>query len=210
MEPDLKDTIKKLEEAKNKQEKIERIIILLSGLLVIVIFSIIGINIYTDREETVSEPEITIVSKEIKKTEPLAETKTQPVAPVKAVEVPATPEKEETIHKPENTTKAEKSATAQKTDTRTEKAKENKKPAESKKSDRKTEKPAFVHGFYIQIGAFSSRKKAEKLVKDLQIKNAFIRKEGELYKVMIGSFKNKKEAYNFMKSNKIKGFIRKL
>lgn len=40
MDQDLKDTIKKLEEAKTKQEKIEKIIIILSGLLIIVIFQL--------------------------------------------------------------------------------------------------------------------------------------------------------------------------
>ncbi|MBK3332724.1 SPOR domain-containing protein [Persephonella atlantica] len=189
MEPDLKDTIKKLEEAKSRQEKIERIIILLSGLLIVIIFSIIGINIYTDREETVSEPEITIISQEVKKTE---------VTPkeTKSVMLPQTPPPQ--VQK-ETAVQAKKQTELEK-----------KEEVKEKKKTVKIDKPSSIHGFYIQVGAFSSKKKAERLVKNLRMKNVFIRKEGELYKVMIGSFKNKKEAYNFMKAKNIKGFIRKI
>ncbi|WP_456464946.1 SPOR domain-containing protein [Persephonella sp.] len=201
MDQDLKDTIKKLEEAKSKQEKIERIIILLSGLLIVIIFSIIGINIYSDKEETVSEPEINIVAKdkpqkkdEEKKQEKQKELITQQEQPPKQI----SKEKKENI-----------SSTNKNKETPLKKEEKNKNTTQAIKSQKKTV-PSFRSGYYIQAGAFTTRKKAQKLLETLKIPNAKIRKEGQLYKVLIGEFKNRKEAYNFMKKIGIKGFIRKI
>ena len=196
MDQDLKDTIKKLEEAKSKQEKIERVIILLSGLLIVIIFSIIGINVYSDKEETISEPEINIVAKD--KTEEKPQVKSiiqqkQPEQTYKEEKQSISKKKEETAHKKEI-----------KAVTKTEVAKK------SEEISQKKTTPSFKSGYYIQAGAFTTRKKAEKLLKMLKIPNAKIRKEGQLYKVLIGEFKNRKEAYSFMKKIGIKGFIRKI
>lgn len=61
MDKDLKDTIRKIEEAKKKQERLEKTIIILSGILIIIVFTVIGINLYSGKGEKVSEPEINIV-----------------------------------------------------------------------------------------------------------------------------------------------------
>jgi len=214
MDQDLKDALKKLEEAKNRQERIERIIILLSGLLIIVIFSIIGINIYSGKEETVSEPEVNIIAKEEKAEEP---SKKQPAKPV--AEPPKNVKQEKTTSRKE-TNKKTKEQVSHKSKEKKVKVnqKGQKKPekiAKAKKPQNKPKKTASVKttvpsGYYIQAGAFSTRKKAEKLLKKLNLPNALIRKEGNLYKVIIGSFKNRKEAYRFMKQKNIKGFIRKI
>jgi len=208
MEPDLKDTIKKLEEAKNRQEKIERMIILLSGFLVIIIFSIIGINIYTDKEETVSEPEVTIVSKEVKKTQLISEETVPPPSPtLPKTSVTDSGTTKENV-KTEKKTEVKKSQISQRDDT--EKKEIGETTDKIKNQINTTKKTSFPSGFYIQVGAFSSKKKAEKFIQEINLKNAQIKKEGELYKILIGSFKNKKEAYSFMKEKNIKGFIRKL
>ncbi len=205
MDQDLKDTIKKLEEAKSKQEKIERVIILLSGLLIVIIFSIIGINIYSDRNETISEPEINIVAKHEtkkefeKKSETYLEQKQTDQQPQK-LEKKNIPSKQEVKKQPEINTKL--------ITNKTEKKEE--KPVKTVKEEKKKAISSFKSGYYIQAGAFTTRKKAEKLLKTLKITNAKIRKEGQLYKVLIGEFKNRKEAYSFMKKIGIKGFIRKI
>ncbi|WP_457634595.1 SPOR domain-containing protein [Persephonella sp.] len=210
MDQDLKDTIKKLEEAKSKQEKIERIIILLSGLLIIIIFSIIGINIYSNKEETVSEPEINIVAKNETEKETQKKSETQleqkqtdkqpEKVPQKVEKQNTPPPKPEVKKQPETNTKL----TANKTE------KKEEKPVKTVKEEKKKAVPPFKSGYYIQAGAFTTRKKAEKLLNTLNLKNARIRKEGQLYKVLIGEFKNRKEAYSFMKKIGIKGFIRKI
>ena len=65
MDNDLKESMKKIEEAKRRQEKIERIIILLSGFFAVLIFAIVGINIYySGGDETVSKPQVIIESEE--------------------------------------------------------------------------------------------------------------------------------------------------
>jgi len=192
MDQDFKNAIKKLEEAKRKQERTERMIIFLSGLLVVIIFSIIGINIYSGSEETISEPEINIVAEEA---QPVSAEKKQ------SATIPSQREKikeKEIIQKPKNEIEQ---PHGEKTTIKKEKKLEKKEPPK---------KTILPSGYYIQTGAFSTRKKAERLLKKLNLTNAYVRKEGELYKVLIGNFKNRKEAYRFMKEKNIKGFIRKL
>jgi len=202
MDQDLKDTIKKLEEAKSKQEKIERIIILLSGLLIVIIFSIIGINIYSNREETISEPEINIIANSQPSETPLKKTdiqqKQQPEVSI------TTKEKDQTPPVKKEKEEEKKEAKSSQKPVATKKVQKEKPPAQKEKAQ------SFRSGYYIQAGAFTTRKKAEKLLKALNIPNAKIRKEGQLYKVLIGDFKNRKEAYSFMKKMGIKGFIRKI
>ncbi|WP_457626082.1 SPOR domain-containing protein [Persephonella sp.] len=206
MDQDLKDTIKKLEEAKSKQEKIERIIILLSGLLIVIIFSIIGINVYSGKEETISEPEINIVAKqkEIEKSPPLVEKPAQEKEKkeIKAVQPEKSAEKTEKTKTEQKIVKAVPEAEK--------KIKKKEKAQPKAQPKKKVAKNPFPSGYYIQAGAFSTKKKAEKLLKKLNLQNAKIRKEGELYKVLIGNFKNRKEAYRFMKEKNIKGFVRKI
>jgi len=210
MDQDLKDTIKKLEEAKSKQEKIERIIILLSGLLIVIIFSIIGINVYSGKEETISEPEINIVAKqkEIEKSPPPVEKPAQEKEKkeIKAVQPEKSAEKAEKTKTEQKIVKV--LPEAEKKIKKKEKAQPKAQP--QKKEQKKVVKNPFPSGYYIQAGAFSTKKKAEKLLKKLNLQNAKIRKEGELYKVLIGNFKNRKEAYRFMKEKNIKGFVRKI
>ncbi|NPA52709.1 MAG: SPOR domain-containing protein [Aquificae bacterium] len=71
MERDIKHTIKNLESKRKKIEKIEKIILFLSGIILIIIFSIIGLNIYSGIGQKVSEPEIEVISG--KKLEPKKE-----------------------------------------------------------------------------------------------------------------------------------------
>jgi cell division septation protein DedD len=208
MDQDLKDTIKKLEEAKTKQEKIEKIIIILSGLLIIVIFSVIGINIYSGKNETISEPEIDII----------------------AERTPKNPEEDLPLHKnfietkPADTKNELKKSEIQKKETiqekdnkkinTTQKQENSAKTVNNKKSEKKKTEKKIIHpqkGFYyIQMGAFSSRKKAEKFVSSLNLKNIYIIEEKGLHKVLLGKFKNRKEAYRFMREKDLKGFVRKL
>lgn len=191
MEQDLKNAIKESEKIKRRQEKIERTIILLSGLLTIIMFSVIGISIYSDKGESISEPEINIVAKKDQKIDK------------------ETPLKEETVKKEavkptEKNIKNKVIAKEKKIET----SKQKKKTLPIKQ--KKVEVSKKLSGYYIQAGAFSSKKRAESFLKTLNLKNAFISKEGKLYKVLIGSFKNRKEAYKFLKEKNIKGFVKKL
>ncbi|WP_457641551.1 SPOR domain-containing protein [Persephonella sp.] len=222
MDHDLKDTIKKLEEAKTKQERIERIIIILSGLLIIVIFSVIGINIYSGKDETISEPEIDIVAEKtlnsIPKDELIPEEKPTLHKNISQLEK----EKKTVEKKTENpaTAKTENKTTETKKTTKNKPAKETKITKQEKSQEKKTVKkekktlPTVktpeAGFYYIQLGAFSSRKKAEKFTKSLKSKNIYIINEKGLYKVLLGKFKSRKDAYKYMREKDIKGFVRKI
>ncbi|WP_457623543.1 SPOR domain-containing protein [Persephonella sp.] len=208
MDQDLKDTIKKLEEAKTKQERIEKIIIILSGLLIIVIFSVIGINIYSGKNETISEPEIDIVAErtpdKVKNEIPLHQNITE------------TKESEKYKKEQEKTEKKEVKQTQ--TQNKEKKPEEVEKPVKKEKIVQKKPEPVKKASpstppkgyYYIQLGAFSSEKKAKKYVSDLKKKNVYIIKEKGLYKVLLGRFKTSKEAYKYLRDNDMKGFVRKL
>ncbi|NPA58251.1 MAG: hypothetical protein GXN94_03030 [Aquificae bacterium] len=210
MEQDLKDTIKRLEEAKQKQEKAERIIILLTGLLIVVVFSIIGINLYSSMEETVSEPEVEIVGKEeippVKTVE--VEEAVAPVPEVlpveKQVEEKPVQKEKPVAEKPANKVVEKPKPQPQPKPKPQPKAEVKPKP----KTGVKIVSPSSLSGIYVQVGAFSTGKKAEKAVKELKLPNAVILKEDRLYKVLVGSFKNRKEAFQFLEKKNIKGFIR--
>lgn len=62
--------------------------------------------------------------------------------------------------------------------------------------------------FSIQVGAFSTREKAE--VEKAKYPNAYIIEEGGLHKVLVGKFQTEKEARDYQKENGIKGFIKRL
>ncbi|MGC9120237.1 MAG: SPOR domain-containing protein [Sulfurihydrogenibium sp.] len=62
--------------------------------------------------------------------------------------------------------------------------------------------------FSIQVGAFSTREKAE--VERSKYSNAFIIEEGGLHKVLVGKFPTEKEAREYQKQHDIKGFIKRV
>ncbi len=196
MEKDIKHAIKSLEEKRKKIEKTEKIILFLSGIILIVIFAIIGLNIYSGIGEKVSEPEVEIVKGN--------------KLPVKN-EIVEKKEKEEfqkgKLEEKTVVVQPEKKSTNQvskKTQTKTGREKQ-----ATKEEKKKTEK--ILTSFYsIQLGAFSMKKNAERFVKKNNIKDAFIVYESGLYRVMVGKFKSKKEAFRFMKKNNIKGIVKKV
>ena len=228
MENDIKDTVKKLEEAKRKQEKIERIIILLSGFFVILISAIIGINIYyKGGEEKVSQPEIVIadeeskpknenlaLKKEVKKELSIDKNKHQASQNIKE-KSKADSKKVAKIEKKENSqsssvNKPEKKASEvrqKKEKKQDKKAKSKEKPKTvKKKAVKKVQKVAF---YSVQLGAFKSKENAEKFLKKLKV-NGFIKEEGGFYRVFVGKFNTYKEASHFLRKHSLKGFIRKV
>ena len=271
MDQDLKDAIKRIEEVRNRQEKIERIIIFLSGIFIVIVFAIIGIYLYSGKDKTVSEPEVNIVAESVpqsatpvsneQKVQEQEVSKNQTATPqiksepevnkedkskvndqdiIKKLEektasqitaVKPQPKTEKKAQQ-EKQTKIAQSKPAKKENTKQKESKENQKTktkVENKKVAKKTEqvnkksstKPqvskksvvasSLPSGYYIQIGALSSLSNAKKLKKKLNLPNVYIHKEGKLYKVLIGSFKNRKEAYEFKKKHNLsKGFVRKL
>ncbi|WP_028951062.1 SPOR domain-containing protein [Sulfurihydrogenibium subterraneum] len=62
--------------------------------------------------------------------------------------------------------------------------------------------------FSIQVGAFSTREKAE--IEKVKYPNAYIIEEGGLHKVLVGKFQTEKEARDYQKESGIKGFIKRL
>ncbi len=248
MDKDLKDTIRKLEEAKKKQERLEKTIIILSGLLIIIVFTVIGINLYSGKDEKVSEPEINIVNEKtpevIKKEEKIAQgtqkaaVSTKLIQPAENTAKNQVKEKKETniqiqktkekitvtnqtkkedkkqgkvviVKKPEKVEK--KPAKTYKGEIKPAKKEEKKKVV--KKEEKKVEKATVQKGYYyIQVGAFSSKQNAEKAKKKYKISSSrfVIVKSGSLYKLLIGKFKTRKEAQNFMRKYGIKGIIKKI
>lgn len=57
---DLKDVFKTVKE-KKKKERIERVLIYMSGLLLILIFLAIGLNFFSTEDKTISEPQVKLV-----------------------------------------------------------------------------------------------------------------------------------------------------
>ena len=188
MEKDIKHAIKKLEEKRKKIEKTEKIILFLSGIILIVIFAIIGLNIYTGIGEKVSEPEVEIVkgNKISTKNEIIDEVESE---------------------KGENLKKELKQVEVKK-------AKEKTVPSELKeekvKKEEKPEKKVPTSFYSIQLGAFSLKKNAENFIEKRNLKDAFIVYRAGLYRVMVGKFKTKKEAYLYMKKKGVKGIVKKV
>ena len=62
--------------------------------------------------------------------------------------------------------------------------------------------------YKVQVGAFSNRANAEKLLAQVKAKGfaAFIAKENNLYKVQVGAFSNKKNAESMLAKVKAAGF----
>ena len=203
MEKDIKDAVKKLEAKRKKIEKTEKIILFLSGIILIVIFSIIGLNIYSGMGQKVSEPEIEVVSgkklepeKEILIEDNLAKEehkeKIQIEANLKDKSVKEVEGKED-IKKPQ------------------EKPVQQKISAEKKPLQKQTKEEEKITSFYtIQVGAFKTKSNAQKFINKNKLENAFIYYDNSLYKVMVGKFKTKKEAFKYLRENSIKGFVRKI
>jgi len=63
-------------------------------------------------------------------------------------------------------------------------------------------------GFSIQVGAFSTREKAE--IEKAKYPNAYIIEENGLHKVLVGRFKTEKEARDYQREHDIKGFIKRV
>jgi cell division protein FtsN len=63
-------------------------------------------------------------------------------------------------------------------------------------------------GFSIQVGAFSTREKAE--TEKAKYPNAYIIEENGLQKVLVGKFKTEKEARDYQREHDIKGFIKRV
>ncbi len=232
MDKDLKDTIRKLEEAKRRQERLEKTIIILSGILIIIVFTVIGINIYSGKEEKVSQPEINIVSDKTPEVAKVVETekKNEPVKQEKKEEKtkPEKPKQEKQLAKAKQNTQQQKK---QPVPNVLKPKKEQKQKVEKKivkkvesKPVKKVEKPKVVKkhnkviattqkGFYyIQVGAFSSKENAEKAKKHYKLPSSrfYIIRTGKLYKLLIGKFKTRKEAQMFMRKHGIKGLVKKV
>ncbi|NPA54411.1 MAG: hypothetical protein GXO21_07060 [Aquificae bacterium] len=232
MDKDLKDTIRKLEEAKRRQEKLEKTIIILSGLLIVIVFTVIGINLYSGKNEKISEPEINIInekSPDIAKInkEETANVVQKGILPTTSNITTSTQSqiisksKSEQIEKKEKTEKSK--VVIIKKPEKIEKRKETpqKKEIQKKKitsantkNTKKEEKKASVQTgyYYIQVGAFSSKENAERAKKNFKISPSrfVIIRTGKLYKLLIGKFKTRKEAQNFMRKYGIKGIIKKI
>ncbi len=201
MDRDLKDSIKKIQKKRERYERLEKLVIFFTGVIAILIFLIIGLNVYSGLSEKVSEPEINIVENEnvIKET------------PIKKEENLKEKPKEKQVKVEKEQKQAEKPAKTVKKVEKKEKTEVLTPPKLEHKKSVAEEKKEMVKSFYtIQIGAFKTKTNAEKHIKKHKLENAFIIKEKNFYKVMVGKFKTKKEALNFMKKSKLKGFLRKL
>ncbi len=231
MENDIKDTVKKLEEAKKRQEKIERIIILLSGFLVILISAIIGINIYyKGGEEKVSQPEIVIADEE--NAQVSLENKNQALKEEVKKELSIDKNKPKIIQNIKETSKSNNKQTAQiekkenkqnisanKPEKKVSQVKETKEKKQVKKEQelekakaakkKVTQKVQKIVFYSVQVGAFKSKENAQKFIKKLKLKG-FIKEEGGFYRVFIGKFNTYKEASQFLRNHSLKGFIRKV
>ncbi len=210
MDKDLKDSIKKIQKKRERYERLEKIVIFFTGVIAILIFLIIGLNVYSGLSEKVSEPEINIVENEnVTKSIPIAKKEENKEKNISSVN------KEQKIFKNQKTEKPK----TEKKVAKVESKKENPKvtiftPPKleiPKKEISEPKKQVKTATFYtIQIGAFKTQKNAEKHIKKHKLQNAFVIKEKNFYKVMVGKFKTKKEAITYMKKHKLKGFLKKI
>ncbi len=229
MDKDLKDTIRKLEEAKRKQERLEKTIIILSGLLIIIVFTVIGINLYSGKNEKISEPEINIVNE--KPPKPVEKEPEKVLADAgKSNQKPKSIE--EAVKKKEQEKKKEKVAEKKKNSNNSITGKEERKKVQAEKKEKpkvvikkKPEKikkkkesvkefpgPVEKGFYYIQVGAFTSEKNVKKAMKSYKVpsQHFYVLKTGKLYKLMVGKFKTRKEALEFMRKYGFKGILKKL
>ncbi|WP_299228089.1 SPOR domain-containing protein [Sulfurihydrogenibium sp.] len=121
------------------------------------------------------------------------------------------PAKEQLAKEQPKEEKSKQPATA----TKVEKNKEESKPVKHKESKENkkvdsTEITSLISsgGFSIQVGAFSTREKAE--IEKAKYPNAYIIEENGLHKVLVGKFKTEKEARDYQRAHDIKGFIKRV
>jgi len=233
---DLKAAVKQIKK-KRKKEMMERLIIFLSGLLITLVFIALGLNYYSKSEKTISEPDIKVATNLEKPATPPQQIQAQPQSnqpPQQPTAEPQTPqpkqeeqpagqsnvkpeeakktaqEKEPSKEQPKEE-KSKQSATATKVEKNKEESKPVKyqQPKENKKVDSK-EITSIISsgGFSIQVGAFSTREKAE--IEKAKYPNAYIIEEGGLHKVLVGKFKTEKEARDYQREHDIKGFIKRV
>jgi len=210
MENDLKDSIKKIEEIKKKQEKIEKIIIIVAGIFAVLIFLVIGVNIYySGGNEPVSQPKVVL--------EDEVQTNVVEYKPENQIKADTTLPKQNLQEKQQEIKDTKKQQTQTKTVEKEKKQKEKNQNAsktveETKKQKQtKSVKPAKTKQFYytVQVGAFTSKKRAIEYLNSLKLKGKVVEKNG-IYRVLIGEFDSYKEAYKFMKEHSLKGFVRKV
>ena len=234
MDNDLKDSIKKIEEVKKRQEKIEKLIILLAGIFALLIFAIVGINIYYSGKEQVSEPKVVI---EDEKATATYTAQPQPAQePVKAVNTVL--ENKQELQKEEKQKSVKKEQPQNKAEKPKEKVESSKKQEKTKTTQTKVAKTEFKHEkpkvkvastapsntpektqpqksytksyiYTIQVGAFSSEEKAEKFLKSLGHRGFIVKSKG-IYRVFVGRFDSYKDAVSYMKKHHLKGFVRKI
>ncbi|NPA13149.1 MAG: hypothetical protein GXO45_04085 [Aquificae bacterium] len=112
--------------------------------------------------------------------------------------------------------KVEKKQTAEKPKTTVKTEKTTKPPKKTIKKAEKTNKVIVIlrehlpSGYYIQLGAFSDKTKAIRFASKVNTDKLYVVKEGVLYKVLVGKFSTRKEAYRTLRKLNVKGFVRKL
>lgn len=223
MENDLKDSIKKIEEIKKRQEKIEKVIIIVAGIFAVLIFLVIGVNIYySGGDEPVSQPEVVLEDKvQINvleyKSENQITTATALQNPQEKQQEIKDTKKDKKQEKPDkslNTKEQTQDKTLEQERKQKEKHQNTLKTVEkTKKQKQETEpvKPVKTKQFYytVQVGAFASKKRAIEYLNSLKLKGKVVEKNG-IHRVLIGEFDSYKEAYKFMKKHSLKGFVRKV
>jgi len=221
MENDIKDITKKIEEARKRQEKIERIIIFLVGFLVLLVSSIVGINVYYSGGKTeVSNPKV-IVQEPPPSTKVAETSKKTVLKQENSAKVNVNKNKEvEKAQTSKNNTLISKQIKKEEKDIKTKslavkktiKKETKEKKAIVKQQNKKNIKKKAIHKLYytIQVAAFKSHKNAQQFVKKLHLKSTFIKQEAGFYRVFVGKFESYKEAVKTLKNLPVKGFIRKI
>lgn len=230
---DLKDVFKTVRE-KKKREKMEKLLLYLAGVLLVLIFVAIGLNIFPKDGRPISEPEVKIV-KDINQPVATPQIPTQqqqqnkPVLENQPQEVKL-PEKDNTLEGSNTDNKnqhTEEKLTEKPKEKEQSKISHNEKPQEkekdskqskdkiisqekgNKKDDSKSIVSMIRSGFFsIQVGAFSTKEKA--MTEKSKYPQAFIVEEEGLYKVLVGRFETDKEAREYKNAKGIDGFIKRL
>ena len=209
MDNDLKDSIKKIEEVKKRQEKIEKLIILLAGIFALLIFAVVGVNIYYSGKEQVSEPKVVVANEKVNATYTAPPQETSPVETTKAVLQPKTEEKKLQQPKKEKIAKQNN--------------KKPEKPKEQKvvKASLKKENPKKAHKEKVAITKEVKQKKENTPTKPKAVLVKPTKKEqhqkehkksyakGYIYTIQVGAFSSQEKAVKFLKSLGLRGFIQK-
>ncbi len=122
-----------------------------------------------------------------------------------------TPKKEEPTVKQKENQEITKKEVEKQEPKRKEVVKKEQTKHESKKEDTSVKEivEKIKSGYFsIQVGAFSTREKAE--TEKAKYPNAHIIEEGGLHKVLVGKFDTEKQAREYQKQHEIKGFIKRV